>query len=254
MARLCRFYLPDYPQHVIVRGNNRVDIFRDDGDRLFYLRQLCVAARRHGCAIHAYVLMSNHVHLLLSPASATSIAGTVQSVGRSYVQVFNRRYERTGTLWDGRYRATLIDSDAYLFACMHYIELNPVRAGIVSEPARFRWSSYRRNAMGIADDLVTAHPLWLDLARDDRDRYNAYRQLFERPLSPRTIEEIRDATNKRWVLGDDAFRSTIQDRLGGRRAGPLPRGGDRKSEGFRISQISMESDPTDFIAPPSPAR
>lgn len=254
MTRLGRFFLPDHPQHVIVRGNNRVDIFRDDDDRLFYLRRLGAASRKHGCAIHAYVLMSNHVHLLMSPASTSSVAGTIQSVGRSYVQVFNRRYERTGTLWEGRYRATLVDSDSYLLACMRYVELNPVRAGIVSEPSRFRWSSYRHNAMGVGDDLVTPHPVWVNLAGVDRDRRNAYRQLFEHPLSPCTLDKIRDATNKRWVLGDDAFKSRIQDRLGERRAAPLPRGGDRKSECFRISRISMESDPFDFTAPPLPAR
>ena len=234
MPRLTRFWSPDHPLHVIHRGNNRVAIFRDDIDRGYYFRLLAGASREHGCAIHAYVMMPNHVHLLTSPSASTSLPRTMQSLGRSYVQHFNRRHERTGTLWEGRYRGTLIDTDAYLLACMRYIELNPVRAGIVSDPAGFRWSSFRCNALAANDDVVTPHALFIGLGDSEGTRCGAYRRLFERRLPFSTIEEIREATNKRWVLGNDAFRAQIQCTLGDRRVAPLARGGDHKSEAFRI--------------------
>ena len=140
MARLPRFFVRGYPLHVIQRGNNREDVFSEDADYHIYLEWLTEAANRHGCAIHAYVLMTNHVHLLLTPAHASSLPKTLQSLGRRYVQYVNRTYQRTGTLWEGRYRATLIDSDSYLLTCCRYIELNPVRAEMGFENARVFYS------------------------------------------------------------------------------------------------------------------
>ena len=141
-----RVVAPGYPQHVIHRGNNRQDIFFADGDFERYLAWLGDAARRHDCAIHAYVLMTNHIHLLVTPSGADDMARMMQSVGRRYSGDVNARYGRTGTLWEGRYRSCVVDSDRYLFTCARYIELNPVRAGLVRHPAGYRWSSYHHNA------------------------------------------------------------------------------------------------------------
>jgi putative transposase len=229
MARLPRFFLPDHPQHVIQRGTNRADIFVTDSDRAFFLHKLSAAAIRYGCSIHAYVLMTNHVHLLVTPAAEDSLPSMMQSVGRSYVGYFNSRYERIGTLWQGRYKAMLIDTDAYFFACMRYVELNPVRAGLVRDPSGFRWSSYRCNALGAHDDLVTAHPVVLALGASLANRCASYRRLFDEPLPEKTIDEIRNATNGCWALGDDAFRDGIQKRIGARPVAPRASGGDRKS-------------------------
>lgn len=148
MARLPRFFLPGQPQHVILRGNNRTEIFCAEADYRFYLGKLRLACEKHGCDIHAYVLMTNHVHLLLTPQEEQSVGKALQMLGRYYVQFFNHRYQRTGTLWEGRYKATLIDTEAYLLTCMRYIELNPVRAGMVAHPSEYPWSSYGYNALG----------------------------------------------------------------------------------------------------------
>ena len=165
MARLPRFVIPDQPQHVIVRGNNRSEIFCADADYLFYLEKLQQACDKHDCIIHAYVLMTNHVHLLITPQTEEGLGKVMQMLGRYYVQYYNFTYQRTGTLWEGRYRATLIDSEAYLLTCMRYIELNPVRAGMVAHPSEYPWSSYRCNALGQANILVLPHVEYVRLAR-----------------------------------------------------------------------------------------
>jgi putative transposase len=157
MARLPRFVLPGQPQHVIVRGNNRTEIFCAEADYRFYLEKLQSACDKHCCEVHAYVLMTNHVYLLITPHEGQSLSKALQMLGRYSVQYFNDCYQRTGTLWEGRYKATLIDTEAYLLTCMRYIELNPVRAGMVSHPSQYLWSSYRQNALGQPDDLVTPH-------------------------------------------------------------------------------------------------
>jgi len=141
MARLPRFVIPDQPQHVILRGNNRAETFCADADYSFYLEKLKSACDKHGCSVHAYVLMTNHVHLLITPHLEQSLGKAMQMLGRYYVQYYNFCYRRTGTLWEGRYKATLIDSEAYLLTCMRYIELNPGRAGMVIDPADYPWSS-----------------------------------------------------------------------------------------------------------------
>ena len=202
MARLPRFAITEQPQHVIQRGNNRCPIFQSDGDRREYLDWLADACGRVGAQLHAYVLMTNHVHLLMSPLEAKSIGSVMQSVGGRYVPWFNRRYARTGTLWEGRYRATLIDSDRYLFSCHRYIELNPVRAGIVRFPKAYPWSSYGANALGSPDPIITPHPRYLALGRQRADRLAAYRDLFASALSDDELGAIRESTNKAWALGD----------------------------------------------------
>lgn len=236
MARLPRLIIPGQPQHVIVRGNNRSEIFCCDADYRFYLEKLQVACKNHGCQVHAYVLMTNHVHLLITPDSEVSLAKTLQMLGRYYVQYFNYCYRRTGTLWEGRYKATLIDSESYLLACMRYIELNPVRAGMVADPVDYPWSSYCFNALGQADDLVTPHFEYQRLGNDDGERQAAYRALFRQAISEIQIKEIRDATNKAWALGDSRFKGRIQAQLA-RRVEPASRGGDRKSAQFKINRV-----------------
>ena len=223
MARLPRFFLPGQPLHVIQRGNNRDPIFAADDDYRFYLHCLMEAADAQCLTVHAYVLMTNHVHLLVTPESESSLSKTMQSIGRRYVQYFNHAYGRTGTLWEGRYKSTLIDSERYLLTCMRYIELNPVRAAMVEHPGDYPWSSYLANAQGAPDVLIAPHSLYRRLGRADEERQSAYRQLFRAQIPKADVDAIRDATNKAWALGDSRFVSKIAA-LSGRRAVPLPRG------------------------------
>lgn len=227
MARLPRYVLPGQPQHVIQRGNNRGVTFFTEEDYSFYRECLKEACDKHDAAVHAYVLMTNHVHLLLTPDNPSSIAKVMQSVGRRYVQYVNYTYRRTGTLWEGRYKATLIDSESYLLTCYRYIELNPVRAGIVAHPSDYPWSSYRAHSQGYPDTLIQDHPLYLALGDTDNTRQEAYRSLFKVHLDSATVNFIREATNKAWALGDDRFREEIEAALQ-RRTRPLPRGGVRR--------------------------
>lgn len=229
MARLPRFFVPGQPLHVIQRGNNREPIFGAEEDHSFYRECLKKAAVKQGLAIHAYVLMANHVHLLATPETDTSLPRTLQSVGRRYVQHFNHTYSRTGTLWEGRYKATLIDSEVYLLTCMRYVELNPARAGMVAHPGDYPWSSYRANAQGEADALVTPHALYRCLGRTADERQAAYRLLFRAQLAKTDVDAIREATNKSWALGNDRFRDKIE-LLSGRRGMPLPCGRPRVKE------------------------
>lgn len=236
MARLPRFVILGQPQHVIVRGNNRSEIFCTDADYRFYLDKLQITCDKHACKIHAYVLMTNHLHLLITPQEEQSVSKAMQMLGRYYVQYYNYSYQRTGTLWEGRYKATLIDSETYLLICMRYIELNPVRAGMVDHPSDYPWSSYRCNAMGKTDVLVQPHTEYLRLGKTDEERQAAYRQLFKHHIAESSLNEIREATNKAWVLGNDRFKQRVQRQLE-RRVEPSARGGDRKSEKFMINRV-----------------
>ena len=226
MSRLPRFFVPGYPLHVIQRGNNREAVFRAEADYHAYREWLRDAAHRNGCAIHAYVLMTNHVHILLTPEHPSSIAKTFQSLGRQYVQYVNTVYRRTGTLWEGRYRATLIDSEAYLLTCSRYIELNPVRAEMVTHPREYPWSSYHFHAQGQGDPLLTPHGLYQQLGRTEVARQQAYRELFRHHLRGETLDEIRETTNKAWVLGSERFKAWLAKKTE-RRVAPLPRGRPR---------------------------
>lgn len=223
MARRPRLELPGVPLHVIQRGNNRAACFVADGDRQLYLKCLGDAATKYGCAIHAYVLMPNHVHLLVSPERAGGVALVMQDVGRRYVRIFNDVHKRTGTLWEGRYKAAMIDSEQYLLVCQRYIELNPVRASLVAGPADYRWTSYRYYAHGIRNPLVSPHELVQRLALNDDERRDAYRDLFREPLAQHLIDRIREATDKGWPLGADAFVARVEQALG-RPARPPKRG------------------------------
>ncbi len=195
------------------RGNNRQPIFFADADYRVYLGWLAEAAGRYGCAVHAYVLMTNHVHLLVTPETRASISRMMQYVGRRYVPYVNRAHGRSGTLWEGRFKGAPIDGEAYLLACSRYIELNPVRAGMVARPADYRWSSYRANALGEADPLLSPHPLLLALADAPAARRRAYRALFRGQADGRQLDGIRSALQTGTPLGDARFRARIERRL-----------------------------------------
>ncbi|MBW8771310.1 MAG: transposase, partial [Gemmatimonadetes bacterium] len=178
-------------------GNNRSSCFVDDEDRRHYMAALIHASERARCAIHAYVLMPNHSHLLVTADDARAPARMMQSLGRKYVPYFNKRYGRTGTLWEGRYHSSLIDSERYFLLCSRYIEMNPVRAGIVNEPGTYRWSSFRSNAEGHPDTLVRRHPVYLSLGRGAAARRAAYRALFDVPLLSIELDTIRRVKKRR---------------------------------------------------------
>ena len=227
MPRRARLTLPNVPMHVIQRGNNRQACFFADDDYLFYLGWLKDYAAKTGCQIHAYVLMTNHVHLLVSASSGGGVGALMKALGQRYVQYANRTYRRSGTLWEGRFRSCLTQSEQYLLACQRYIELNPVRACMVEHPAEYRWSSYRANAQGETNLLVEPHSLYLALDSDALARQAAYRELFCGELEPGLVDAIRQATNGNFALGDARFGEQISLALG-KRALPGKSGRPRK--------------------------
>ena len=215
VPRRRRLSLPGIPLHVIHRGTDRCAIFRDGLDFRVYWNVINEASRRAQCAIHAYVMMTNHVHLLVAPERAEGVASMIQIVGRQYVHYFNRRHGRTGTLWEGRYRSAIIDSDQYLFACMRYIELNPVRAGMTRHPRDYAWSSYLANAELEPDPLVTPHPLYAELAGDAIGCAASYRAMVAPRAGHADIDtQLREATMGGRILGSPAFRRRVVDDLG----------------------------------------
>ena len=227
MPRRARLALPNVPLHLIQRGNNRQACFFADEDYRFYLEWLAEHARKTECQIHAYALMTNHVHLLISAERTDAVGALMKALGQRYVQYVNRTYRRSGTLWEGRYRSCLTQEDTYLLACQRYIELNPVRAGIVEHPAEYRWSSYRANAQGEPDARVRPHPLYTALGADSASRQAAYRDLFRFELEPGLVDEIRRATNGNYALGNERFSQEVTAALG-RRATPGQSGRPRK--------------------------
>jgi len=232
MARLPRLNLPGIPQHVVQRGNNKQVCFFNDDDYRVYLHKLKIYSRKYKVAVHSYVLMSNHVHLLMTPETEYGVSQLMQSLGRYYVRYINQTYDRTGSLWEGRYKSTLVDSNNYFFIVSRYIELNPMRAKMVRHPGKYPWSSYQRNAQGKPMELITPHFLYQALAKTEATRQKRYTALFEHKIADDTLEEIRDSFNKAWVLGDRRFKQQIEKKTG-RRASPNARGGDRKSEKYR---------------------
>jgi putative transposase len=205
MPRLPRYFLPDTPQHVIQRGNNRDALFRGPSDFVFYKACLRSASSKHGVVIHAYVLMTNHVHLVATPARTDSLPRMMQSLGRVYVKHFNASNERTGTLLEGRYKAAVIQTDEYLLTCMRYVELNPVRAGMVTAPDDYDWSSYSANAGGSQDDIVEPHLVYRSLGSTKAKRLEAYRAMFDVPVAEAELARIRDATQHAWAMGSESF-------------------------------------------------
>ena len=227
MPRRARLALPEVPLHLIQRGNNRQACFFADEDYRFYLEWLAEYAGKAGCRIHAYVLMTNHVHLLVSAAKADAPGALMKALGQRYVQYVNRVYRRSGTLWEGRFRSCLTQAETYLLACQRYIELNPVRAGMVAHPGEYRWSSYGGNAQDEANSLLTSHPVYAGLGLDATSRQAAYRELFRYELEPGVVDNIRRATNGNFALGDARFAEQIATTLG-RRVTPGVSGRPRK--------------------------
>lgn len=214
MPRPTRICIPGYPHHVVQRGNNRTKTFFGERDFRKYLKILADVAGEHGSAIHAYVLMTNHVHLLLTPESSDSLSLTMQALGRSYVQYINKCYERTGTLWEGRFKSSIIDSDHYCLACYRYIDLNPVRAGIVTNPLDYPWSSYRYNALMYANDLICPHPTYMELGTTGQARAARYHDLIRGALNESSVNDIRHGIAKGLPVGSDQFKGTVEEYLG----------------------------------------
>ena len=217
MPRRPRIKLAGLPQHIVQRGINREPCFFAEEDYHCYLHWLQGSAADWHCAIHAYVLMTNHVHLLVTPQTENGIARLMQSIGRRYVQYINRHYKRTGSLWEGRYKSSLVEADTYLLTCMRYIELNPVRAGMVSDPGQYRWSSYRHNGLGQTDNRISEHPLYRSLGQDEVIRQSAYRALFRSQMDNEAISDIRLAIAQGQPLGNERFKERICAATGVRR-------------------------------------
>lgn len=214
MPRKPRFFLPDVPVHMIIRGNSRKAIFAEADDYLAYLAWLREGAVALECQIHAYVLMTNHVHILVSASNPQNLSKLPQYVGRKYVPFFNQKYGYSGTLWEGRFKASSIDSECYLLTCYRYIELNPVRANMVEKPAEYRWSSYGENAHGKNTSLLTPHPLYLALGKDGKERTRCYRESFKEVLDEELIEEIQTSVQTGTPLGNGRFKAEIEQLLG----------------------------------------
>ena len=213
MPRRSRINFADVPQHIIQRGNNRQATFFAKEDYRFYLDHLFEASRKYGCVVYAYALMTNHVHLLASASKPYDLSRMMQHVGRYFVRYINRVYKRTGTLWEGRFKASLVDTETYFLRCCRYIECNPVRAGMVRGPGEYPWSSYRHHAFGMVDKLLAPHEQYERLASSDEARQLAYRELFATELDEKELSEIRDTANRGWPLGGDRFKDEIERAL-----------------------------------------
>jgi putative transposase len=228
MARPPRIDLPGIPQHVLQHGNDRQPCFFNDVDRIRYLRDLRDIARREYCSVHAYVLMTNHVHLLVTPMAAGGVSRMMQALGRGYLRDINDRYGRTGTLRDGRYESCPVIEDAYLLRCQRYIELDPLRARMVEDPAHYRWSSHRANTTPPDDPLIRPHRAWLALGPDTPSRHRAWRALVMETVDAAETRAIRLHLQRRHLYGPDRFRTAIEAQPG-RAAGPRKSGRPRKA-------------------------
>ena len=209
MPRRPRVIVAGVPVHLIQRGNNRQACFYAAEDYQFYLAWLKEYALATGCAVHAYVLMTNHAHLLLTPEKDSSPGALMKGLGQRYVQYINRTYRRSGTLWENRFRSCIAQQQNYLLLCQRYIELNPVRAGIVDHPGKYRWSSYRANAQGEKEELLSPNDSYLGLGKTVEERQKTYRELFLHEFDPGVIDEIRHATNGNYALGSERFKEEI---------------------------------------------
>lgn len=227
MPRKPRFFVPDIPVHVVQRGHDRHAVFGDAGDYREYLTWLEQGAKKYSVAIHAYVLMTNHVHILATPIDATGVSQMMQYIGRRYVQYFNHKYGHSGSLWEGRFKASLVSSERYLLACMRYIELNPVRASMVGRPSAYLWSSYLVNVGLEASAWVSPHDVYKRLALSDNLRYQAYADLFIGQFEPELASDIHAAWQTGTPLGDNQFKEQIEQLLG-QKVGQARRGRPRK--------------------------
>ncbi len=230
MARLPRLVIPFQPHHIINRGVDRQPIFREEADYLAFLHWLGQAAKQFKVALHAYVLMGNHVHLLASPVDSEGLGKMMQWVGRFYVPWFNHKYQRTGTLFQGRFKASVVDSERWFMACSRYIEQNPVRAGMVAEPGAYRWSSYAHHVGLQNDPLITDHPLYWALGNTPFEREAQYQQLLQQSPAADEIDALNQAVLKGWALGSERFKNNLEQRIA-RRVGPAKRGRPAKTKG-----------------------
>jgi putative transposase len=227
MARLPRLVVPHQPHHVLQSGNDRQPIFRDTDDHVAFMGWLRESARQFKVAIHAYVLLPDRFQLLATPSDNAGLGRMMQWLGRHYVPYFNAKYQRTGTLWQGRYKATVLESDRYLLVCSRYIELGAVRAEIARGPEEHLWSSYSHHVGGKLDPLVTDHSIYWALGNTPFDREAAYRNLMEQGLSVDEIAALDDATRKEWPLGSDKFKALLAKKIN-RRVMPAKPGRPRK--------------------------
>jgi len=193
MPRKPRIYLPGIPSHVVQRGNDCNACFFEEENYLFFLECLEEAGERYDVAIHAYVLMTNHIHLLMTPKTESGISRVMQLLGNRYVQYINKKYRKTGTLWEGRHKASLVDAEQYLLTCYRYIEMNPVRANMVNHPSDYRWSSYHCHATGSPSSTIKDHEVFLRIAPTPDERMHHYRELFRTALDDRDVHEVRKA-------------------------------------------------------------
>ena len=223
MARLPRICLPGIPQHIIQRGNNRQMCFGSEEDYVAYAHWLAEYSARFKVSLHAWVFMTNHVHLLVTGETENSVSRMMQMLGRHYVRYYNHSYRRTGTLWEGRFKSCVVDAEDYLLVCQRYIELNPVRAGMVEDPGDYAWSSYRANGLGKSIKYWHPHRVYSELGDTPEACAAAYREIFKGHLNMLTLRTIRQATNQGMALGSERFKSKIE-RLSGRRVSPLKRG------------------------------
>jgi putative transposase len=210
VARLARLSVEGLPHHIIHRGHNLQPVFLDTQDRTFFLEALSHACVQHQVALHAFVLMDNHVHLLMTPSSAAGLSCAMQSLGRQYARYFNNRYGRKGTLWEGRYRSTVLQAEQYLLACMVYMDLNPVRAGVVDHPAEFAWSSHGHYIGMRSDATITPPALYWSLGNTPFAREAAYKTLAEGGVPPALRNALTDSALRGWALGDSTFVAKTQ--------------------------------------------
>lgn len=219
MPRRARLAVAGIPWHIVQRGNNRTACFFCEEDYCYYLDTLEQQARKHECAIHAYVLMTNHIHILLTPSRRDSASRLMKHLAQRYTQYVNRTYQRTGTLWEGRFHSCLTQEDRYVLACYRYIEMNPVRAKMVDSPAAYPWSSFGTNGLGRASRIITSHGAYLALGQEAKTRRRAYRALFSADLERQLTEDIRIATHGNYALGSRKFQEEVEQMLA-RRASP----------------------------------
>ena len=209
MPRRARFCPAGFPIHLIQRGNNRHAIFTCDDDLAAYAHWLAEGAERFGVSVHGWVFMTNHVHLLATPSHDESLSRLMQFLGRLYVRHFNYTYTRSGTLFEGRFKTCIVQEDRYLLTCLRYIELNPVRAGMVRDPGDYRWSSFRAHAFGVRASLWSPHDLYLDLGSNEKQRQQAWRALIKETLDIEVMAKVRHCANTGLVLGTETFREQV---------------------------------------------
>jgi len=238
MPRRPRWFEPALPLHIVQRGNNRMPCFASPEDHRSYLHWLHEYARQHRCPLHAYVMMTNHVHLLLTPTDVEGPSALMQDLGRSYVRQFNRKYERSGTLWEGRFKAHPVECERYFLNVQRYIELNPVRAGLAATPEQYRWSSYHSNALGKADEVVVAHDIYLGLGQSDVERRQVYQEFFGEPEDPTINDAIRACVATGHPYGSPAFRKRVASSLGLRL--DVPRGRPRRIQDHEPENLLLD--------------